>query len=376
MAQKAGIALLLVALCACGRGPTQVSHSDRGAYEGSLVPIGHGFVAAWYDSRDGNAEIYMRSLDAAGRPAGAERRLTFDKAQSYEPDAISFDRDIVIAWYEREANGTLRPWVGRWSRAGERRWRTPLAAAGRNAIVRRAGERLFCAWIDARGRVLGAWLDAAGALTAEPFRLGDAGATTWNLNAAVDGNGVPWVVFDAKAGTRAEELFMVRADDFGGVPIMLTANDGAASKYPDIAFNGTTPALAWYDERDGNKEVYLAAGETLRAQAIDAAATRVTRSPGESIGAYLTWVEGRIAVAWSEEIDRQHEVQVQLFDREAKPATQPQRVTRTAARSLIPAIKPWGRNLALAWNEYTPGDSSGHGDTGSRSEISFTVVRP
>src|SRR5690606_17052963 len=67
------LALALAAGCAAS-GPRQVSDSGAGAFEAALAATEDGFVVAWYDVRDGNAEIYARLLDPDGRPLEPERR--------------------------------------------------------------------------------------------------------------------------------------------------------------------------------------------------------------------------------------------------------------------------------------------------------------
>src|SRR3954464_15328720 len=81
----------------------QISNSRKGAFEASLTSIGNQLVAAWYDTRDGHPEIYMRLLDDRGRPAGPERRITHgaDADHAYEPDVAAANTDIAIAWYEQ-----------------------------------------------------------------------------------------------------------------------------------------------------------------------------------------------------------------------------------------------------------------------------------
>jgi hypothetical protein len=378
--EAARVIVIAALLTGCGRSPIQISHSGTGAYEASLTPLGHGFAATWYDTRDGNAEIYMRLLDASGRPTAPERRLTYDRPSSYEPDVIAIDDDIAVAWYEKGANGALTPKLGRWTRAGERRWQVSLAPSGRNTIVRRATNRLFVAWIvdgAERSDLQCAWVTLDGR-TDDAQTIGQAGRTTWNLNAAVDGNGIPWVIYDARVGTRADELFLAAADSAGRPATMLTTDDGKASKYPDLGFNGTQAALTWFDERDGNTEVYLLVdGGEMLASPIDARAQRITRTPGESIGAYLAWAGSTLGVAWSDAVDGQHEVYFQPFDRSGRATANARRLTDSAPRSLVPSIRAWGKSFALAWNEYTPGAAAdGHGDSRATSEIAFTLVQP
>ncbi len=76
---SSGVALCLLAACAP---PRQVSESGFGAYEVSLATWSDGLALAWYDTRDGNAEVYVRPLDADGRAAGPELRITTTAEQS------------------------------------------------------------------------------------------------------------------------------------------------------------------------------------------------------------------------------------------------------------------------------------------------------
>ena len=83
----------------------------------------------------------------------------------------------------------------------------------------------------------------------ERTRLGPASETTWNLNAALHSDGRVWVVYDAIAGTKAEELFVVEVDwpdasrPAKVTRVRLTEDDGFASKYPDIDMEVETVAL-------------------------------------------------------------------------------------------------------------------------------------
>ncbi|MGE0445152.1 MAG: hypothetical protein AB7P99_07975 [Vicinamibacterales bacterium] len=369
--------LLALALACGARDPHEISQSGAGAHEVSLAVVDDGFVASWYDDRDGNAEIYIRRLDAAGDPAGPELRLTTDPALSYEPDVTPFESDIAIGWYERSGDA-LTPRLGRWSVDGQVRWTVQVAPAGRNVVVRGSGDRLFAAWVEDddtnRATVWGGWWAHDGKPIGDPIHLAIAGRTTWNLNADVDASGVPWVAYDAKAGTRAEELFLVRGDG-AAPPRQLTADDGVPSKYPDVAFNGKAMAVTWFEERDSNEDVFVAV-VSVDDDAPLSTKHQVTRNPGESIGAYLAWAGDRVGVAWSDEIDGQHDVHFQAFDPQGQPLGERRRITDSAASSLIPAIRAHNGRFALAWTEYRPGDSGGGHGPVARSEIAFTLIDP
>jgi hypothetical protein len=356
-----------------GAAPRPISASGKGAYEAALAARDDGVVTAWYDTRDGNAEIYMRLLDAGGVPAGPERRLTNGPEESYEPSIDRLDDAIAIAWYDKSRDGTLVPKLGLWSEDGSNRWVRTLAPRGRNPVISVRGGDIFAAWIapgaDGGESVWGGWWTRDGD-HASARVLAPAGKTTWNLNALARDLRRAYVVFDATAGTRADELFLVDVTPDRASLVRLSADDGVPSKYPDIAGNDRL-AMTWHDERDGNKEIYLLSASADQLQPGAAGrGVRVTKTPGESIGAYVGWNGNRIGLAWSDTADGQLEIYFQPFNAAGRPLSDARRVTRNATSSLIPAIEAWRTGFALAWNEYVPG-AEGHAGT---SEIAFTVV--
>jgi hypothetical protein len=361
--------------------PRQISDSGFGAYEVSLAAWSDGFTVAWYDTRDGNAEIYVRSLDARGRSVGAERRLTTTAAESYEADIVPLENSFAIAWYEKGEHVT-RAQLGVWARDGSLEWSVPVSVGpgdSRNPLVRSFGDALFCAWIEADADdyefVWGGWWELDGRPRGAPVRLGAASETTWNLNAAIGATGDAWVAFDAEAGTRVEELFLARLVDGRATLARISADDGMRSKYPDLALEGMHGALTWFDERDGNREVYLAvapAAELLLS--VEEHARRVTLTPGASIGAYVAWNRDRVGLAWSDNTAGNYEVFFQPFDAAGNALAPARALSDTPTSSLIPAIEPWRDGFALAWDEVALGSSSAASDS-TRGEVVFTTVR-
>jgi hypothetical protein len=381
-----GVAALFVALSSagCGSAFTEVSDSPAGAYEASLATLVDGLVVAWYDTRDGHAEIYARLLDEDGRPSGPERRLTHGRNDAYEADVQALPDALAVGWYEETSDPRLIPRLGVWTRDGTPRWIKTLATTGRNTVVRTRGETIFAAWLQDEGSdragLWAGWWRADGNELVAPARIADAGKTTWNLNAAIDpsitGDDLhAWVAFDAKVGTTSEELFLAEVTGAGARVVRLTGDDGHASKYPDLAFAGTRVTLTWFDARDGNGEVYLFAGarnQLQRAGAIEG--RRITNTPGHSIGAYLAWNGDRIGLAWCDDSEGQQELYFQPFDSAGAPLADARRLTRTAPSSLIPAIRPWREGFALAWNEYDAPPGEGH-DVEARSQIAVTLIQ-
>ena len=249
--------------------------------------------------------------------------------------------------------------------------------------MRAAGRAIFAAWIqdeeNDQAGVWGAWWRENGTQLIAPRRLADAGKTTWNLNAAIDPSSTPgrlraWVAFDAKAGTKSEELFLVDAGEAPGTAVRLTPDDGAPSKYPDVAFSADRAAVTWFDAKDGNEEVYLFVGTMQQLQqGGDLPGRRVTTTSGHSIGAYLAWNGDRLGLAWCDDTPGQHEIYFQAFDSSGTPSSDAMRVTNTPASSLIPAIRAWRSGFALAWSEYDAPPGGGHEDDG-RSQVVVRLI--
>ncbi len=379
--RHAGRALLAAAMAVhCGASPIpprQISHSGAGAYEAALTATGDGFVASWYDVRDGNGEVYLRRIDARGEPVGAEIRLTRNPAESYEPSLDAFDDGrLALAWYDKDATGALVASVGVWTPDGTNVWSRPLPAPSRNPVLAASDGTIVVAWIqtDAAADAEDVWvarMTDGGHEIGGPRRLGRAHRTTWNVNLDVACDGSVWVVWDAVAETRASELFLSRVTAAGASLTRLTTDDGYESKYPDIALRGDRAALTWFDARDGNTEVYLVTGRAADLAApIEARAARITDTPGSSIGAYLVWNQEQLGLAWSDDTSGQHEIYFQRFDDKGGPIAPAARITDNSMSSLIPAIEPWGARFALAWNEFVA-SSGGHD---GRSEIAFTIA--
>src|SRR5262245_52599450 len=125
-------------LTSCSKAPTpiQVSQGGAGAYEAALAIDTDGFAVAWYDTRDGNAEIYLRLLDSTGHPSSPERRLTETPDASYEASVERLGDSFIVAWYEQATDGQQTAMLGAWTRDGNRTWTQALAPGSRNPVIR------------------------------------------------------------------------------------------------------------------------------------------------------------------------------------------------------------------------------------------------
>lgn len=348
----------LVATVGCrADDPILVSDSNAGAFEVSIATDSEQLYLAWYDTRDGNAEVYFRKLDAAG-VLGGEVRLTETPAQSYEVSLAAIDDGVALAWYEKSIDGRLDAQLATWQGGVGAAWQRSLghdSRATRNPAVALLGSQLFVAWLatdigDATD-VVGAWFSLEGTLLGEPIALGAAGPNTWNLNVAIDAEGAAWVAWDTQSGNLTEEVFIARVQAEKATLAQVTADDGYRSKYPDIAIDGQRMALTWFDERDGNREVYFSVTDVRELSHIGSSARRVTHSPGASIGAYLSFGHRGVGLVWSDDSGGANDIYFQQFDRDGAPLDDARALFRSDKESLIPAIASWRDGFAVAWNE-------------------------
>jgi len=378
------LAVPALASCSSSARATQVSETPAGAFEASLATVHDGFVTAWYDTRHGRSEIYARHLSLDGTPIGPERRLTTGDADAFEADVAPLRDGFAVGWYEKTKSGQSRAKLGAWAPDGTSRWVQTLSTRGRNTVARALGGLIFAAWIeDEPGGGAGIWITWRRADDVElipPRRVAAASATTYNLNAVIDPDASPgspraWVVFDAKAGTRANEIFLVETTETKDRLVRLTPDDGSDSKYPDVALSQGRAALTWFDVNDGNEEVYLTVGDRgAYLEGRSPAWMRITSTSGHSIGAYVAWNGTRFGVVWCDNTPGNQEVFFQSFDRDGGTKSDVQRVTNTVPQSGIPAIKGVSGGFALVWNEYDGPPADTHG-TNHPSQVFFRLVK-
>jgi len=351
--------------------PRQISHSGAGAYEVSQDVSEQGVAIAWYDDRQGNAEIYLSLYDTNLDPVITEQRLTYSTAQSYEADVAWLGETLAVAWYDIAEDGQSSVHVGLWNNALQPLWQKKLTTSsnGRIPELVSTGKNLFIAWIEERQRpdsdalwsdIRGTWLDPSGEFIHSPFFIASASTTTWNLNAEVLNDSTIALVYDADYATVSSELYLAIAAEDTVSTWQLTADDLVASKYPDIALSDQQAAISWHDEKDGNQEIYLATVDIAQYQEkssipglidIDTHSTRVTRTPGESIGAYLAWNSDTLGLAWCDNSTGTHDIFFQQFDVNLHAMSSVRQVTDTVADALIPAVNALANGFMLSWNE-------------------------
>ena len=362
-----------VLLVACATRALQFPVDDR-AFEVSAAWIAGRPAVAWYGGRLAHEALFLRHADARGQ-WGPALQLTDATRDAYEPSLQDIDGEALVAWYEQDPRaGEVRrqhALLARFDSSGHLRWRRELSdadASGRNPVVRVAAGIIEVAWIEQRGGdnavLRAASLDSGGNWLRPPRDVAVAARETWNLNAAIAQDGALHVVFDAGQPGSAKELHWVRVGTERITTQRVSRDDLRDSVYPDLALDADRFAMAWFDSRDGNEEVYVRCGRLGQGGAAipeqpldDGMARRVTQSPGSSHGAYLAWHGGQVELAWTEVNGARRTLWRQRFDRECRPLDRARRVDSLGRDAGIVSLAASGPGFMLAWNGQR-GDSS------------------
>ncbi|MEP7168713.1 MAG: T9SS type A sorting domain-containing protein, partial [Bacteroidota bacterium] len=84
---------------------TRLTNNGFGSYHPSVTSSGTNVHLTWYDERDGNREIYYKSSSDAGLSWGADTRLTTNIAESSHPVPAVSGQAVHIVWQDiRDGN--------------------------------------------------------------------------------------------------------------------------------------------------------------------------------------------------------------------------------------------------------------------------------
>ena len=237
-----------------------------------------GFVVAWYEFRDGDADVWFQQFDASGNPTGTNQRVNSDVSMGWQADpsaAVSRDGGFMFAWEDRRELGNSDLFCQRFDAAGSRRGNnfrvSDSGVAGDQSMsgahIGPDGTALI-AWDDRRhgitGDIYAQFLDSAGLPRGANFRVNDDGigwANQYEPDVGGDDSGRFVVVWMDGRGRNASDwnVFAQRFRSNGnrlGANLQVTTDDSIQWS-PSV---GVCPAggfaVAWDDRRRNQWDVY------------------------------------------------------------------------------------------------------------------------
>ena len=233
-----------------------ISHFPSIAASGAVVHV------VWEEYRDGNAEIYYKRSSDAGVSWGADSRLTNNSAHSLSP-SVAVAGDLVhLTWYDlRDGNSEV---YYKRSDDGGLNWGidtrlTNNPASSTVPAIAVSGTIIHIAWEEYRHGSPEIYYKRStdgGIAWGIDTRLTNNSANSFSPSIAASGSDVSIAWFDQRDGNL--EIYHKHSVDDGlnwGADKRVTTNT-AVSNYPSVSVSGSNVHLVWFDERDGGTEIY------------------------------------------------------------------------------------------------------------------------
>ncbi len=278
----------------------------------------------WADNRDGIWEIYYKNSSDAGISWGLDLRLTNAPIGSIYPSLTVSGGFLHIAWMDgRDGNPEIyykRSTDGGASWSGDTRLTDNLSFSAFPCIAS-IGSTVYVVWEDDR-----------------------------------DGN---------------YEIYYKKSTDNGstwGTDTRLTY----ASAYSGdqvIALSGLNVHIAWYDERDGNSELYYK--RSTNGGVSWSADTRITIDPGLSQSPCIAASGSFVHIFWDEDRDLNGEVYYIRSTNEGAGWEPPIRLTYDSAWSWNPSVAVSNNNVHVVWCDDRDGNQEIYYNRSSDAGISW-----
>ncbi len=263
---------------------------------------------AWYDTRDGanNFEVYYKRSSDGGVTWGGDTRLTDDPMLSWYPSLALTGPNVHLVWRENR-DGNYEVYYKRSTDAGIS-WQSDVRltnAAGSSespAIAAAPSGDVHVAWFDNRdGGAYEIYYKRStdhGSIWGSDQRLTNDPGVSFGASVALSGANVHIAFQDSRDGQW--EIYYKRSTDGGvtwGSDTRLT-NAAATSEAASIAVSGSNLHVVWWDNRDGNYEIYYKRSTTGGTSwETD---TRLTNDPSWSQNPFLAISGSRLHVVWKD----------------------------------------------------------------------------
>lgn len=218
----------------------------------------------WRDDRDGNIEIYYKRSTNGGITWEPDIRLTNDNDWSYNPSIATSGSDVHVVWNDYR-DGSLEIYYKR-SEDGGISWGadTRLTYAGTVSqlpSIAASGLNVHLVWDEyhsSSNYEIHYKRSMDGGISWDnDLRLTDAFGYSICPNLSLSGSVVHLVWEDDREGDYG--IYYKRSEDGGinwGADTLLSNNGFMKSEHPSVSVSGSVVHVVWFDNRDGNYEIY------------------------------------------------------------------------------------------------------------------------
>lgn len=314
----------------------------------------------WFDSRDGNWEIYYKRSTDAGVSWGADMRLTDNISESRFPSVTVSGAVVHVVWFDlRDGANNYEIYHKRSTDNGES-WGPDTRLTNNPAFsvhpsVSASGTAVHVVWHDSRTianyEIYYKRSFDGGVNWGADTRLTniDGESTTSSVMALDSIVHVVWQ--DNRHGANNYEIYYKRSHDEGaswGADVRMTNND-AISSNPSVAASGSAVHVVWYDLRDGDYEIYYKRSPSRGVSwGVD---TRLTNSVGASYTPSVAVSDSVVHVVWQEFRDGNAEIYYKRSADEGLSWGADTRLTDKTASSGSPSVAASGTAVHVVWED-------------------------
>ena len=242
---------------------TRLTYVSANTWYSSVASLNNTVHAVWYDSRDGNTEIYYKRSPDGGLTWEPDIRLTNDQATSRRASIALSETNVHVVWEDDRDEDYYQIYYKR-SPDGGATWETDTRLTNTlddtyYPCIAVSGSIVHVVWYDNRDgdrEIYYKRSNDAGITWETDVRLTNDPASSNYPSVTVSGSNVHLVWRDTRVGDN--EVYYKRSIDEGttwGPDERLTYNP-ANLKYPCVAISNSTVHVVWQDIRDGNWEIY------------------------------------------------------------------------------------------------------------------------
>jgi len=242
---------------------TRLTNNSANKEFPSVSVSGSAVHVLWHDRRDGNDEIYYKRSTDGGLSWGTDTRLTNEPAISRNPSVSVSGSVAHVVWFDERDGGNREIYYKRSTDAGAS-WGADTRLTNEPNLsyypcVSVSGQVVNVVWMEFRN---GNWeiyykrSTDAGASWGTDTRLTNNTSPSWNPSVSVSGSVVHVVWYDERDGNN--EIYYKRSTDGGSnwsADTRLT-NNTSPSWNPSVAVSVSAVHVVWMDARNGNWEIY------------------------------------------------------------------------------------------------------------------------
>ena len=326
-----------------------------------IASSGDSVHVVWHDNRDGNYEIYYKRSTDGGSSWGADTRLTNNSFYSGYSSVSVSGQVVHVIWLD-DRDGNTEIYYKR-SINGGSSWEADTRLTNSSLLseypsVSVSGQTAHVVWVDSRdgnSEIYYKRSTDGGSSWGADTRLTNNSSLSEDPCVSVSGQVIHIVFYDNRDGNY--EIYYKRSTDGGsswGADMRLT-NNALISGRPSVSISGQFVHVLWHDNRDGNYEIYnkrsTDGGLSWEAD------TRLTNN--SSLSEYpAVSVSGQVVHAvWNDSRDGNPELYYKRSIDGGSSWGADTRLTNSTNSSYYPSVAISGQTVHIVWSDMRDGNS-------------------